>query len=319
MLPTAADVHVNRPLTNISVAALQEAPALADLVFPTVEVQNQSDVFFKFNTSDMARIEMGLRAPGTEAKEAGYRVDSSTSYFCKSYALKKTIPVEVRRNSDQPLDPDRNAVQFLMQQAKLKREKLFAAAAWTTSIWTTDVTGSSAGLWSDNSSDPAEQIETYKTTILGRIGRLPNTLAMNHAVWAKLKNHPLIVDRFKHTSAQSITKEMVAALFEIDRLVVGSLYETSSKEGNATQTLAAILGNHALLCYVPTSPGLETPAAGYTFAWNGSEAAGGLGSMGVRTYKRFDDSKRADEVEVEQCLDHKVVMADAGVFFNTII
>jgi hypothetical protein len=319
MLPTAADVHVNAPLTNISVAWLQAAPAVSDLIFPIVDVKKQSDVYWEFNRADFSRIEMDLRAPGTKSKSAGYRVDASASYFAKTYALRKAITKEVRANSDAPLNPDRNAAQFLMQQAKLKREKLFAASFWTTSVWGTDVTGSTAGLWSDDSSDPIGQIETYKNTVLEATGMMPNTLAMNNAVFAKLKNHPLILDRIKHTQLGVATKELIAMAMGLKQIVVGQLVETSSKEGNATQTLAAIMGNHALLAYVPDAPGLETPAAGYTFAWSGDDTTGGVGVQGVRTYRYYNVEERCDYVDVEQSIAQTKISGALGVFFNTII
>lgn len=319
MLPTAADVHVNKPLTNISVAWLQTAPALADMIFPIVPVENQSDVYFEFNQADFSRIEMRKRAPGAESVTAEYRVDASATFFCDTYAVKKSIPREVRRNSDRPLDPDKNAAQFLMQQAKLKREKTFATDFWTTGVWGTDVTGSTVGLWSDDGSDPIAQIETYKAAVLAATGYLPNTLGMNYAVWAKLKNHPAILDRVKHTSRGVLTEDMVAGLMGLKRIAVGMLNETTSKEGNSTQTLSAILGNHALLSYVPDSPGLETPAAGYTFAWNGDETTGGMGVDGVRAYRYYDPKTRCDWIDVEASYDQKKVAGSLAVFFNTII
>src|ERR1017187_6613169 len=47
--PTLQDVHVNRPLTNISVAYLQEAAGVefvADKAFPAVPVENKSDLYY---------------------------------------------------------------------------------------------------------------------------------------------------------------------------------------------------------------------------------------------------------------------------------
>ena len=44
--PTARAVHVDQPLTNISVAFLQNAASfVASRVFPNIRVQKQSDVY----------------------------------------------------------------------------------------------------------------------------------------------------------------------------------------------------------------------------------------------------------------------------------
>ena len=56
--PTFSDVHVNRPLTNISVAWIQEESAfIADKVFPSVAVQKQSDRYFVYFREDWYRDE----------------------------------------------------------------------------------------------------------------------------------------------------------------------------------------------------------------------------------------------------------------------
>lgn len=45
--PTASDVHIDKPLTNISVAYIQNTNEfIADKVFPTVPVDKQTDKYF---------------------------------------------------------------------------------------------------------------------------------------------------------------------------------------------------------------------------------------------------------------------------------
>jgi hypothetical protein len=44
--PTQADLHVNVPLTNVSIAYIQKADAfIATKVFPKVPVSKQSDLY----------------------------------------------------------------------------------------------------------------------------------------------------------------------------------------------------------------------------------------------------------------------------------
>ena len=48
--PTASDVHVNMPLTNISVAWMQnQQEFIADRVFPTVPVKHRSDRYYVYD------------------------------------------------------------------------------------------------------------------------------------------------------------------------------------------------------------------------------------------------------------------------------
>ena len=54
--PTQADVHINVPLTNVSVAYMQSSSSfIADKVFPKVPVNKQSDLYWKYSKSDWRR------------------------------------------------------------------------------------------------------------------------------------------------------------------------------------------------------------------------------------------------------------------------
>ena len=70
----------------------------------------------------------------------------------------------------------------------------------------------------------------------------------------------------------------------------------------------------------PRNAGLMTPASGLTFAWNNIPGANNLGI----TVESFSDDalKRqqvAEHIQVKMAYDMKVVGADLGVFFKTIV
>ena len=146
--PSAGDVHVNTPLTNISIAFMQNpAYFVADQVFPNIPVQKQSDRYFVYSRADFNRDTMRKRAPGTESAGGGWRIDSSPSYFADIWALHKDIDDAIRSNADSPLDMDRDSTLFLAGQALINREVNWASNFFTTGVWTgagVDVTGVAA-------------------------------------------------------------------------------------------------------------------------------------------------------------------------------
>ncbi|MFN9111239.1 MAG: hypothetical protein ACK5XN_14350, partial [Bacteroidota bacterium] len=78
MTPTPGDVHVNAPLTNISIAFLQNAANfVATRVFPNIPVQKQSDRYYVYERGDFNRDEMQLRAPATASAGGGYTLDNT--------------------------------------------------------------------------------------------------------------------------------------------------------------------------------------------------------------------------------------------------
>ena len=126
--PTAGDVHVNTPLTQISIAYLQNQDQfVAASVCPVIPVSKQSDRYYVYNRGDFFRDQMQKRAPGTPAASTGYRLDNTPTYFCDVWAEAKPIPDQLRGNADAVLNMDRDATEFLSQQALIRREKIFAA------------------------------------------------------------------------------------------------------------------------------------------------------------------------------------------------
>ena len=50
-------------------------------------------------------------------------------------------------------------------------------------------------------------------------------------VWERLKEHPDILDKYKHTQSGIMTTSLVAAALEIDNLYVGKSIENTAKDG----------------------------------------------------------------------------------------
>jgi hypothetical protein len=320
--PGMGDVHVDRPLTNISLAFMQGAEGfVADRVFPRVPVAKQSDKYFTYDRGMFNRDEMQMRAPGTESAGATYKL-STDSYSCDVWALHVNIADQVRANADSPLQPDREGTEFLSLKALLRREKAWASSFFTTGVWTTDLTGvagAPAGgqfqQWDQAASNPIEDVRRGVRTVHQSTGFRPNKLVLGRAVYDALLDHPDLVgrvDRGQTTGPAMVMRQTLAALFELDEILVMDAIENSAVEG-AANSHAFIGGKHALLVYAPASPGLMVPSAGYTFTWSGLLGGGVLGSR----ISRFRmEHLKSDRLEIEQAFGQKKVAADLGYFFS---
>lgn len=309
--PTITDVHLDAVLTNISVAYIQNTDNfVAGKVFPDVPVEKQTDKYYTYTKADWFRDEAQLRADSTESEGSGYGL-STAAYSCDVYAFHKDIGEKVRKNADAGINLDRDATEFVTQRLLLRKEIQWVTEFFTTSVWGTDVTPSN--LWSDfSASDPIEDIELGKETILKNTGFMPNTLVLGYQVWRKLKNHPDFIDRVKYTSAANMSPEIIARMLEVDRVIISKGIKNTANEGG-TASYGFTHGKHALLAYVAPSPGLLTPSAGYTFSWAGVSA--GMGSnVGISRMEM--PLKKSVRVEGEIAWDNKVVGADLGYFFN---
>lgn len=310
--PSTRDVHIDRGLTNISVAYIQQLKHfIAGSVFPVVPVDKQTDKYFTFTKADWFRDEAERRGDGMESAGSGYNV-SNSSYYCDVWALHKDIGHQVRANTDVPLDPDRAATEFITQRLMLRREKQWTSDYFTTSVWDTDSTPSTT--WDDytGASDPINDVEVGKRTVLESTGFLPNTLVLGYRVFEKLRNHPDMVDRIKYTTAESVTTEILARIFGVERVMVAMAIENTAAEG-ATASYAFTHGKHALLAYVNPNPGLMQPSAGYIFAWKGVSDMLGE-TIGISRF--YIQEKKCWRVEAEIAFDDIVIGSDLGYFFN---
>ncbi|CAB4155906.1 Major capsid protein GpE [uncultured Caudovirales phage] len=308
--PTQNQVHIDAVLTNLSVAFMNEADNfVASKVFPTVPVTKQSDLYFTYSQADFYRDQAQYRADGTESAGSGYSLSTST-YSSQVWALHKDIGDQVRANSDSPLNPDMDATKFLAHQMMIRQERDWASKFFTTSVWGTDNTPST--LWDASGSDPIGDIQTGVNTVLSNTGYLPNTLVLSYAAYKTLRNHSDFVDRYKYTSADSITPELIGKVLDVPRVMVMKGVYNSAQEG-ASASYAQMGDKDALLCYVAPSAGLMTASAGYNFVWSG--VGGGLGTSTAVSRFRMDHL-RADRLEIESAWDFKAVSTSLGYFFS---
>jgi hypothetical protein len=325
-LPTQSDVHVNRPLTNLSVATIQRATNfIATQAFPIVPVQKASDKYFLYDNAYWNLDDMQKVAPGDIAPGSGYTIDSSNTYSCDTYKFRKLIPEEIRNNADMPINLDREATEYVTLKALLKRESDFVTTFMSAAVWDYDYDGSSGTpganevlQWNDSSSTPITDVWAGKASILAATGFEPNTLLLGYQTYRTLINHADIVDRVKYgqTSGPAMvdTSEL-AQIFKVDRVLVSKAIKNSAVEG-ATASHDFIVGKDALLVYAAPSPGILQPSGGYTFSWTGQTGAAGDGQRIKRYYL---DERSSDVVQIEISFDMKLISSALGAFWDGVV
>ena len=328
--PTGGDLHVSRPLTNISVAFMQgNEEFIADKVFPSVPVDFKSNEYYKYNRGDWFRTRAQKRAPRTESAGTGWNV-TKDSYMCDVQAVHVDVADQDRANVDTPvLDIDRDATLLVTRDMLLRREldwveSYFVRNKWTGggALNTTDQHGASTAAanqfiqWDRSSATPIEDFATYSTRMQKRTGMRPNVLVLGQEVFDGLKNCDEFIERIKYTQRGVLTLELIASLLDISKVLVPGVVQNTAEETDTAdnEDLSAmefIYGKDALLCYAAPSAGLLTPSAGYTFEWTGF-----LGSVRGSRMKKFRmEPLEADRIEAETAYDMKIVSSDLGLFF----
>lgn len=322
--PTGSDLYVSRPLTNVSVAYIQDQTEfIASRVFPPVPVDHQYGQYYKYNKGDWFRTVAEKRAPRTESAGSGWNVTTDT-YAADVNAIHVDVSDQDRANQDRPIfDLDRDATVFVTRDILLRREKDWVTEYFGTGKWTqTDQTGVAAApaanqflQWNQSASTPIEDIETERILMAKTTGLKPNVLVLGPEVYSTLKNHSQFLERIKYTERGIVTNELMAALFDVDEVLVPMLVENTAQEGG-TDAFSFVHGKSALLAHRASRPGVMTPSAGYSFEWTGYI---GAAERGTRIKKFRMEPIAADRVEAESAYDFKLVSADLGVFFATAV
>lgn len=318
--PSVSSVHVDSLLTDISVAFVQSSTNyVATRVFPTVPVEKKTDIIPQFDAGDFLRSELRPRSPGSAYDRIGYRVDNTLTYTCQEYGGERPIDDQERANESGSYDADMDTALYLAQQAAMRLERDWASVFFSTGTWTGTsdggdlVSGTDFTAWSNAASTPIEDIHDATFRLQRNRGFMPNKLVVGLQTWYDLKNHPDIVDRYKHTSAESITTDMVARLLDLDEVLVASAVQNTANEGAAISASHIHTADRAVLVYAAPSPGLRQPSAGYTFAWNRLVPQGANGGMVAERYR--DDAINSDIIRVRGAWANRVISSVLGAAF----
>jgi hypothetical protein len=325
--PTQSDLHVNQPLTNVSVAYIQKSDAfIANKVFPLVPVKKQSDMYWRYSKSDWRRTDVKRRAPSTETPGVGWNVDTDT-YFAHVYGVHKDIDDQLRANADSNFRLDSDATSFVTNQLLLKRDLDWNATYFRPGVWGQDFTGVGATpgtdeflQWNLATSDPIVQFAGLQVEFVRETGFKANTLVLGANVMKSLKNHPSIIDRIKYTQKGIVSTDLIATLLDVERVLVSYATVASGpqtpdlrdQDSKAEYNFISN-ANSALLCYTPSSPSIMQPAAGYTFTWNGYL---GGNSQGIRIKRFRQENIASDRIEGEMTYDMRVISPDVGIFLE---
>lgn len=327
--PTQSDLHVNVPLTNVSIAYIQKSDVyIADKIFPKVPVKHQSNMYYRYAKSDWRRTDVQRRAPGTETVGIGWNVDTD-SYFCHVYGVHKDIDDQVRANADSVFKLDSDATAFVTNQLMLKRDIDWAGTFFKTGVWGTDIELKTVGTdatqlrWDLATSDPIQLFADLQVRAILETGFKFNTAVFGANVMKAIKNHPEIIDRIKYTQKGIVTEDLLATLFGVEKFYTS--YATVNEgpdipdarlQDASGENKFVCSPNDVLLCYTTSAPSLMTPTAGYTFTWNGYLAGN---SQGIRMSRFRMEHIRSDRIEGEMTYDQKVVAPDMGIFLSNVV
>jgi len=254
-------------LTNVA-QGYRNAEHVGHYLFPHVPVQVSGGQIIEFGKEAFYKYNL-RRVPGGQVKRLQF------GYLGKPYALVQDsaegqVPREHIR--DASIVPGVNlgtrSVNTVMKVMMTSLEYDQAALATNAANYDANhkVTLAGGTKWSAATGTPTADIDAGREAIRASTGVYPNVALLSALGFKSAINNANVTDRFKYTSAQSITEEMLARLWNIDKVIVGKCI-TMTEAGVASD----IWGNNVVLAYVNLgSENMEEPSYGYTYTMEGN-------------------------------------------------
>lgn len=320
-------------LTNMAINYFLKANNyFARSIFPICRVRQSADNYYKFTLEDLLR-------SGWQAKPAYGKVmptvigESTDTYAVKVYqmimGLDEIRETDVQRRQAPGFATDTRQMQTktLAEQANIFQDEMFAQSFFRSGVWANEMTGvdnTTPGTdefikWTNGNSDPIAFIADQKLAMQEKTGRMPNRLALGANVFNALRKHPGILDRVKYggstANPASVTKNVLAQLFEVDEMSVMMSIHNKAKQGKDADMSFIADPNAILLAYATDSPSVNEPSAGYIFQW---DMLGNGQTMPIFHYPG-ENGTHSEYIEGLMAFDMKKTADDLALFCKDVV
>ena len=301
-------LSISKALSNVSIQ-YKNGQYIFNQFLKDVPVTQDSGKYFVYNKN--MRLEETERANRSPANMATFGVSTSI-YLVREHALKDVISDADRDNSDVPGSLDVDTVEFLTDKILMRQEKIVSDLIFTTTTWSQNGTLTTASSWNYNTttSAPIQSVLSATAVILAQSGKMANTMIFNNAVLNALKENNNVYNRLAYTRDQILTKDILASLFDMDNIYVGTAqYETNQEGLDSTQT--AIWPSDAFIGYFEQFPGLKKATAINMFRVKKK-------GMPYRVKKWWDEDIEGTYIEVQTKGIPKAIATLTGYLYKTV-
>ncbi len=281
-------------------------------LFPNVSVGQRAGKIIQFNKDAFMAYDTA-RSPGAAVKRLSIGFGSQP-YAINDHALAAIVPRELQEEAEAvPGINLASASIYTVQNAMQLRLEVEQAALATTAAnfsASNKVTLSGTSQWSDLTSgvsDPINNIETAKDAIRAATGKRPNVIVMGPTVIKMLRQHPKIIDRIKYTGRDVPTTELLAALFGVQKVVVGDAISATD-----LGVFSDVWGKFVVVAYTELSglASMGTPTFGYTYQ---------LAGYPFVEPARYDADIRSWLYDVSDAVKPVIAGADAGYLISAAV
>lgn len=328
MVDIAKGWHPNMYLTNVSIAAFQQADHyVAPMIFPVCPVGLSAGQYYIFNKAELAKDQVH-RKPAFGKVDPAIFSHTEDTYSCKVdqiiIGIDDIAALNYQRSrTPVSIDPRRAKAKLASEQIKLHLDRIFARAFFHKDVWSnvkTGVAGTPAagqfGYFDDANTDIIGLFDDYKRDILVSGRRLPNRLTLGYDAYVGLKNHPQFLERVTGSGSTPnpalVNERVIATVLGIENVSVLYSTENAAELGQAENMQFIFDSKSALLSYAPASPAIDEPSAGYIFTW---DMLGDGNWMATSTFQG-EGGTHSEFIEGLMAYDMKKTCDDLAIFLD---
>ncbi|XAI95399.1 major capsid protein [Leptolyngbya phage Lsp-JY19] len=269
---TLAQSRLIDPILTTHAQGFVRPGNIGAFLFPVVNVASYGGQVIEFSKESFRRYNT-KRAPGAATKRITFGY-AGKPYSIVPSALEAVVPNENRTDAAAVpgIDLASDAVDVVLDVVELDHEFDCAALARDAARYDNDHKVALVGQnrWRGSTADPSADISTAKEAIRASIGVRPNLIALSASAFAALEFNESILERLKYTGRDAVTTEILAKLWNVERVVVGEAVAATGQNDD----FGDVWGDDVIVAYVAPAMGSNRrsaarPSYGYTYSITG--------------------------------------------------
>jgi hypothetical protein len=300
----------------------ERAGYIATQVLPVMSVASQAGNFGKIPLEQLLQQRETRRAPGAGYARGNWTFDKAT-YATEEHGAEEPVDDREAQMYAEYFDAEQvstmRAFSSVLRNAEQRvADAVFNATTWTGAALTTAVSNE----WDSNhtaNAVPITDVEAAVNKVYDASGLWPNALIINRKVFRNLRNLDQIIERIESAGAgnpskpSDITEQMLAAVFDLDFVIVAGTSKNNAKEGQAAAPTQIWSSEYAMVCRIATGNDMREACIGRTFHWSADgSSVGGT----VESYR--DEAIRGNVIRVRHDVDEVILYPQAGHLLSNV-
>lgn len=287
-------------------------------VLPVIETDVQSGTYGQIPLAQLLKSPETKRGSRSGYNRGNWEFDDA-SFATKEYGWEEPTDDRDAKMYANYFDAEKIAADLALDVVLRAAERRIADAVFNATTFTSQTT-SVVNEWDDHANaTPIDNVETAVLAVYARTGIWPDTLIINRKVFRNLRQCAQIIDRINSagagsaTKASDITAQMLAACFDLPKILVAGSSRNSANEGQSASLAQIWSDEYAMVTKTADTQSIKEPALGNTIHWSadGSQIGGTIESY-------YEERSRGSVVRCRHEVEEKLRYAAMGQLLDNI-